>query len=255
MKDSELTGKRVALIRMEDPYTTLRPGAKGTVKGEDDMGHILVNWDSGSSLSLIPEIDEYEILEESRIFKFNMFKESMDLKNDVDYIYTKGQELIDLLKNEYNVVANFIIAGDSIKFQIGLNGDSFLFYVNLDKHMLYKGTSYGHEGSPEDVHREEEWSIDNIDEALDIIEKEVQKLVHILEKVKSQRYKGHKIPGKYLTKNPGKMKKEIDTFRGKKEYKKDWDADYTSGKGGVGKRVKTKKSAATKAYQRMFGDK
>jgi hypothetical protein len=51
------------------------------------------------------------------------------------------------------------------------------------------------------------------------------------------------------------MKKEIDRFVGKKEYKKDWDADYTSGKGGEGKRVKTKKSAATKAYQRMFGDK
>ena len=75
------------------------------------------------------------------------------------------------------------------------------------------------------------------------------------ERVKSQRYKGRKIPGKYLTKNPGKMKKEIDTFIGKKEYKKDWDADYTSGKGGEGKRVKTKKSAATKAYQRMFGKK
>ena len=75
------------------------------------------------------------------------------------------------------------------------------------------------------------------------------------ERVKAQRYKGRKIPGKYLTKNPGKMKKEIDTFRGKREYKKDWDADYTSGKGGKGKRVKTKKSAATKAYQRMFGKK
>ena len=51
------------------------------------------------------------------------------------------------------------------------------------------------------------------------------------------------------------MKKEIDKYRGKKEYKKDWDADYTSGKGGKGKRVKTKKSAATKAYQKMFGNK
>jgi hypothetical protein len=79
--------------------------------------------------------------------------------------------------------------------------------------------------------------------------------VDSVEGVKSQRYKGHKIPGKYLTKNPGKMKKEIDTFRDKKVYKKDWDADYKSGKGGVGKRVKTKKSAATKAYQRMFGKK
>jgi hypothetical protein len=71
---------------------------------------------------------------------------------------------------------------------------------------------------------------------------------------RSEKYKGRKIPGKYLTKNPGKMKKEIERFRGKKEYKKDWDADYVSGKGGVGKRVKTKKSEATKAYQKMFGD-
>lgn len=72
---------------------------------------------------------------------------------------------------------------------------------------------------------------------------------------KSQRYKGKKIPGKYLTKNPKAMKKEIDTYRGKKEYKKDWDADYKSGKGGKGKRVKTKKSASTLAYERMYKNK
>ena len=98
-------------------------------------------------------------------------------------------------------------------------------------------------------------SVESIDEGLEIIEKDIQSILGITERVKAQRYKGRKIPGKYLTKNPGKMKREIDTFRGKKEYKKDWDADYTSGKGGKGKRVKTKKSAATKAYQRMFGDK
>jgi len=98
-------------------------------------------------------------------------------------------------------------------------------------------------------------SVESIEEGLEIIEKDIQSILGISERVKAQRYKGRKIPGKYLTKNPGKMKKEIDTFRGKKEYKKDWDADYTTGKGGEGKRVKTKKSAATKAYQRMFGDK
>jgi len=98
-------------------------------------------------------------------------------------------------------------------------------------------------------------SVESIEEGLEIIEKDIQSILGISERVKAQRYKGRKIPGKYLTKNPGKMKKEIDTFRGKKEYKKDWDADYTGGKGGKGKRVKTKKSAATKAYQRMFGDK
>jgi hypothetical protein len=104
----------------------------------------------------------------------------------------------------------------------------------------------------ETVYRQKVYSID---ESLDLLEKDVYKICGVSERVKSQRYKGRKIPGKYLTKNPGKMKKEIDTYIGKKEYKKDWDADYKSGKGGVGKRVKTKKSAATKAYQRMFGGK
>ena len=98
-------------------------------------------------------------------------------------------------------------------------------------------------------------SVESIEEGLEIIEIDIQSILGISERVKAQRYKGRKIPGKYLTKNPDKMKKEIDTYRGKKEYKKDWDADYTGGKGGKGKRVKTKKSAATKAYQRMFGDK
>ena len=64
-------------------------------------------------------------------------------------------------------------------------------------------------------------SVESIDEGLEIIEKDIQSILGITERVKAQRYKGRKIPGKYLTKNPGKMKKEIDTFRGKKEYKKD----------------------------------
>jgi hypothetical protein len=95
--------------------------------------------------------------------------------------------------------------------------------------------------------------VESMEEGLDLIEKDIQSILGIDEAKKAGRYKGRKIPGKYLTKNPGKMKKEIDTFRGKKEYKKDWDADYNSGKGGEGKRVKTKKSAATIAYQKKFG--
>ena len=103
--------------------------------------------------------------------------------------------------------------------------------------------------------------VESIDEGLEMLEQDIRSILGVEESIlfearaKAQRYKGRKIPGKYLTKNPGKMKKEIDRFVGKKEYKKDWDADYNSGKGGEGKRVKTKKSAATKAYQRMFGKK
>lgn len=75
-------------------------------------------------------------------------------------------------------------------------------------------------------------------------------------RIKSGKTKdGHKIPGKYLTKNKKAMKKEIEEFKGTNKYKTEWDADFKSGKGGKGERYKTKKSAATKAYQKMYGKK
>lgn len=71
---SNLTGKRVMLVRMEDPYTNLKSGDEGTINGTDDMGHILVKWDNGSSLSLLPEIDEYEILESKKLLFLKKFE-------------------------------------------------------------------------------------------------------------------------------------------------------------------------------------
>lgn len=52
-------GSKVELIRMDDPYTHLKYGDRGTVIGVDDMGQIMVNWDKGGKLSLIPEVDEF----------------------------------------------------------------------------------------------------------------------------------------------------------------------------------------------------
>ena len=83
------------------------------------------------------------------------------------------------------------------------------------------------------------------------------KLIQLIleKKAKSGRTKsGRKVPGKYLTKNKSAMKKEIEKYAGKDVYKTKWDADYKSGKGGVGKRYKTKESPATKAYKKMFGE-
>ena len=74
-------------------------------------------------------------------------------------------------------------------------------------------------------------------------------------RVKSERTdSGKKVPGKYLTKNKSAMKKEIEKYSNSDEYKTKWDADYKSGKGGKGDRYETKKSDATKAYEKMFGE-
>ena len=41
------------LLKMNDPYTKLQSGDKGTVTSVDDMGTIHVSWDSGSSLGVV----------------------------------------------------------------------------------------------------------------------------------------------------------------------------------------------------------
>lgn len=52
-------GCRVRLLAMDDPQAP-PVGAEGTVRGVDDAGHILVSWDTGSSLNLIYDIDSFQ---------------------------------------------------------------------------------------------------------------------------------------------------------------------------------------------------
>ena len=49
-------GARVELIKMLDSQAP-PPGTQGTVKGVDDMGDIMVAWDTGSSLKIILGVD------------------------------------------------------------------------------------------------------------------------------------------------------------------------------------------------------
>ena len=44
-------GTRVELVQMDDPQAP-PIGTKGTVIGVDDIGSIMVSWDTGSSLSV-----------------------------------------------------------------------------------------------------------------------------------------------------------------------------------------------------------
>ncbi len=46
-------GTRVELVHMDDPYTKIPEGTKGTVLVVDDTGTIHVKWDNGSSLGVV----------------------------------------------------------------------------------------------------------------------------------------------------------------------------------------------------------
>jgi hypothetical protein len=51
-------GTRIELISMDDPYSKLRPGDRGTVTGVDDTGTIFARWDNGSGLGIVYGVDQ-----------------------------------------------------------------------------------------------------------------------------------------------------------------------------------------------------
>ena len=57
-------GTQIRLIHMEDPYP-LHPGSTGIVTDSDCNGDLEVAWSCGSSLKLIPGIDEWEVIHET----------------------------------------------------------------------------------------------------------------------------------------------------------------------------------------------
>ena len=54
-------GTRVELVQMDDPQAP-PVGTKGTVRGVDDIGSIMVHWDNGSGLSVAYGEDECKVV-------------------------------------------------------------------------------------------------------------------------------------------------------------------------------------------------
>jgi len=104
-KNNNLIGRRVRIIRLEDPYTRLKSGDEGTISYIDDSGSIFVDWDSGSKLALLPDLDEYEfidserqsLVEEGIVYKFSQFSRiNESVSQDIDYLKEKIIEFSEL---------------------------------------------------------------------------------------------------------------------------------------------------------------
>jgi hypothetical protein len=62
--NKSLNGKRIKMINMKEDPHPIEPGTLGTIRNADPMC-ISVDWDNGRGLGVIPEVDEFEILEET----------------------------------------------------------------------------------------------------------------------------------------------------------------------------------------------
>ena len=113
-------GTRVELVSLEDPYSRLPEGTRGTVDAVDDIGTIHVRWDNGSGLGIVPGVDtvrkvtgisgslKEQILQVRDTGLVNMFdvKGVREVAEALDL-----DELVEYLDNGAEGYARFILYG------------------------------------------------------------------------------------------------------------------------------------------------
>lgn len=62
LRDEYPKGTKIELIELEDSYRKIPAGTIGTVQFVDGAGNIHMNWETGSSLSLIYGVDVWKKL-------------------------------------------------------------------------------------------------------------------------------------------------------------------------------------------------
>lgn len=63
IKDKYVKGTKIKLLKMYAPFTSIPSQELGVIDFVDDIGQIHINWNNGSTLALVPNVDEFEILE------------------------------------------------------------------------------------------------------------------------------------------------------------------------------------------------
>ena len=153
-------GDRIVLLHMDDPYSAVRMGTKGTVlkivRVPFDMGYQYnVKWDDGSVLDLLPEADSWVLATDVKPKK-NLTTEEF------------GKELKtlskhkDIIKNmDYRPVLDYLKLVQKSGLVNMLQAIVFLMSDSKNLHKLI----YKFDGEPEDYPE----LFENIDEVRDIL--------------------------------------------------------------------------------------
>ena len=63
IKKTYRRGMHIRLLKMDDIQAP-PIGCEGVVQGVDGIGSVMVTWDTGSTLNVVPGVDEFEVLED-----------------------------------------------------------------------------------------------------------------------------------------------------------------------------------------------
>ena len=84
-------GRRIRLIKMEDMQAP-PVGTRGTIRGVDDIGSVMVAWDNGSGLNVIPDVDVVEVLLTLDELKA-MSNEKISISKREEFLILKSQSV------------------------------------------------------------------------------------------------------------------------------------------------------------------
>lgn len=114
-------GTRIELIKMYD-LNALPCGSKGIVKGIDDVGNIIMNWDNGSTIPLVIGTDNFKIISN----KYNEvdYNKKMDLE---EYIQLFDKSFGTKIYCEF--IHNKFVLLDKIFYDMGED-----FYIPSEEH-------------------------------------------------------------------------------------------------------------------------
>ena len=162
-------GDRIVLLHMDDPYSAVRMGTKGTVvkivKVPFDMGYqYSVKWDNGSTLDLLPESDSWVL---STDVKPNKKLTNEEFGNEIKTL-SKHK---DIIKNmNYRPVLDYMKLVQESGLVNMFQAMPFLMADSRDLHKLI----YKFDGEPEDYPE----LFEKIDEVRNIL---VSETVRIME--------------------------------------------------------------------------
>lgn len=140
-------GTRIELLKMYD-LNALQCGAKGTVKGIDDAGNIMMNWDNGSTIPLVIGTDDFKIIsKESEKVAYNkkmdleeyiqLFDKSFGTKIYCEFIHNK---FVLLDKIFYDMGEDFYIPSEehkTLRKKLSLLSDKFDEVFNYEQQQIF----------------------------------------------------------------------------------------------------------------------
>ena len=161
-------GDRIVLLHMDDPYSAVRMGTKGTVlkivRVPFDMGYQYnVKWDDGSVLDLLPEADSWVLATDVKS------KKNLTTEEFGSELKTLSKHK-DIIKNmDYRPVLDYLKLVQKSGLVNMLQARVFLMSDSKNLHKLI----YKFDGEPEDYPE----LFENIDEVRDILINETIRII------------------------------------------------------------------------------